>query len=450
MERREAIAITFRSLYVQVRKLVDRGVRYLLLISALLSVFIVFLIFYFTVREALPAIPGIGLYKAFGNGYSAYAKIVRELKRAEEGKLQTALGTALVAARSTLQDDKESALSGLADDEDLSERERNKRLAQVEAEYTCIQGFLNEVESLLESQLDEAELRAGVEAAQQRAVETALGCKLGFAVPPWAREVTLNGYGLFHFLTGSEWRPDAGKLGIWLMIVGSVLVTLMAIAMGVPLALSGAIFLAEVAPDWMRNIVRPAVELLAGIPSVVYGLFGMVVLVPLIGKIPVADAHPTNTGYGLFSATIVLAVMILPTITNIAEDAIRAVPRHYKEGSLALGATHWQTIISVILPAARSGIIAAVILGVGRALGETMAMIMVIGNSVRIAQPLNNNPLTIILSRTRTLTGNIAVEIAYATGLQEDAIFATGVVLFLMIMAVNLLARLVMRERKQT
>jgi len=433
---------------MQVRKLVDRGVKYLLLASALLSIFIVVLIFYFTVREALPAIPGVGLYKAFGSGYSAYGKITRELKRAEEGQLQEALESALVTARSTLQEDKESALASLAKDEDLSDKERNKRLAQVEDEYTCIQGFLDEVESLLGSDLDEAQLRAGIERAQQRAIETALGCKLGLAVHPWAREVTLNVYGLFHFLTGTEWRPDAGKLGILLMIVGSVLVTIMAIAMGVPLALGGAIFLAEVAPDWMRNIVRPAVELLAGIPSVVYGLFGMVVLVPLIGKIPVAAANPTNTGYGLFAAAIVLAVMILPTITNIAEDAIRAVPRHYKEGSLALGATHWQTIVNVILPAARSGIIAAVILGVGRALGETMAMIMVIGNSVRIAQPLNSNPLTIFLSRTRTLTGNIAVEIAYATGLQEDAIFATGVVLFLMIMAVNTLARLVMRERK--
>jgi len=434
---------------MQVKKLIDRGVGYLLLFSALLSVFIVFLIFYFTVREALPAIPGIGLYKAFGSGYDAYGKITRELKRAEEGQLQEALTSGLVAARSTLQEDKESALVSLAKDEDLSDSERNKRLARIEDEYSCIQGFLDDVENLLGSDLDEAALRAGVEAAQQRAIERALGGKLGLTVPPWAREVTLNGYGLFHFLTGSEWRPDAGKLGIWLMIVGSVLVTLMAIAMGVPLALSGAIFLAEVAPDWMRNIVRPAVELLAGIPSVVYGLFGMVVLVPLIGKIPVMDAKPTNTGYGLFSAAIVLAVMILPTITNIAEDAIRAVPRQYKEGSLALGATHWQTIVNVILPAARSGIVAAVILGVGRALGETMAMIMVIGNSVRIAQPLNNNLLTIFLSRTRTLTGNIAVEIAYATGLQEDAIFATGVVLFLMIMAVNSLARLVMRERRQ-
>jgi phosphate transport system permease protein len=254
--------------------------------------------------------------------------------------------------------------------------------------------------------------------------------------------------GSVELLTGSVWRPGQEQYGILAMIVGSALVTLMAIGLGVPLALGGAIFLAEVAPDWMRAIVRPAVELLAGIPSVVYGLFGMVVLVPLIGKIPVADANPTNTGYGLLSAAIVLAVMILPTITNIAEDAIRAVPCQYREGSLALGATHWQTIINVILPAARSGIVAAVILGVGRALGETMAMIMVIGNSVRIAQPLNNNPPTIFLSRTRTLTGNIAVEIAYATGLQEDAIFATGVVLFLLIIVVNSLARLVMRERR--
>jgi phosphate transport system permease protein len=434
---------------MQGRKLVDRFVRYLLLASALLSVFIVFLIFYFTVREALPAIPGVGLYKAFGTGYAAHAKIAREMKRAEEGELQEALESGLVAARSLLQEDKESALSALARDDDLSESEKTKRRAKIEDEYACIQGFLDQVENLLASQLSEVELRAGIEVAQQRAVEDALGCKLGFSVPPWARGITLNGYGLFHFLTGTEWRPDAGKLGILLMIVASVLVTTMAIAMGVPLALSGAIFLAEVAPDWMRNIVRPAVELLAGIPSVVYGLFGMVVLVPLIGKLPVVDAKPTNTGYGLFSAAIVLAVMILPTITNIAEDAIRAVPRYYKEGSLALGATHWQTIINVILPAARSGIVAAVILGVGRALGETMAMIMVIGNSVRMAQPLNNNPLTIFLSRTRTLTGNIAVEIAYATGLQEDAIYATGVVLFLMIMAVNTIARLVMRERKQ-
>jgi phosphate transport system permease protein len=176
---------------------------------------------------------------------------------------------------------------------------------------------------------------------------------------------------------------------------------------------------------------------------VVYGLFGMVVLVPLVRQIPA----PGNTGFGLLAASIVLAVMILPTITNIAEDAIRAVPREYKEGSLALGATHWQTIMGVILPAARSGIVAAIILGIGRALGETMAMIMVIGNSIIMPRPLNYNPLTILLSQARTLTGNIAVEISYATGIHESALFATGVVLFVLIMIINSAAHLVIRRR---
>jgi len=251
--------------------------------------------------------------------------------------------------------------------------------------------------------------------------------------------------GLVDLLTGGVWRPGQDQFGILAMIVGSVLVTICAIILGVPLALGAAVFLAEIAPDWVRGIVRPAVELLAGIPSVVYGLFGMVVLVPLVRRIPA----PGNTGFGLLSASIVLAVMVLPTITNIAEDAIRAVPREYKEGSLALGSTHWQTIVGVILPAARSGIIAAVILGVGRALGETMAMIMVIGNSIIVPRSLGDNPLTIVLSQARTLTGNIAVEIAYATGLHESAIFATGVVLFVLIMIVNSSARLLMRGRSQ-
>lgn len=251
--------------------------------------------------------------------------------------------------------------------------------------------------------------------------------------------------GLVDLLMGRVWRPGQEQYGILAMIVGSVFVTILAVAWGVPLSLMGAIFLAEVAPAWVRSVVRPAVELLAGIPSVVYGLFGMVVLVPLVRRIPV----PGNTGFGLLSASIVLAVMILPTITNIAEDAIRAVPREYKEGSLALGTTHWQTIVGVILPAARSGIVAAVILGVGRALGETMAMIMVIGNSVVVPRPLASNPLTIVLSQARTLTGNIAVEIAYATGLHESAIFATGVVLFVLIIVVNSLARLLMRGRRR-
>jgi phosphate transport system permease protein len=213
--------------------------------------------------------------------------------------------------------------------------------------------------------------------------------------------------------------------------------------LGVPLSVLTAILLAEIAPQVVREIVRPAVELLAGIPSVIYGLFGMVVLAPLIRKFEV----PGNSGFGLLNASIILAVMIIPTVTNIAEDAIRAVPKHYKEGSLALGATHWQTIWSVMLPAARSGLVAAVILGIGRALGETMALIMVIGNAIKIPSPLTDNPLTIMLSPARTLTGNIAVEINYAAGPHRSALFFTGVLLFLMIMLVNSVARFLMRER---
>jgi phosphate transport system permease protein len=255
--------------------------------------------------------------------------------------------------------------------------------------------------------------------------------------------------GLDNMLLGTIWRPgsiigtDQAQFGLVPMIVGSVLATFGAVVLGVPLSLGTAILLAEVAPQAVREVVRPAVELLAGIPSVVYGLFGMVVLAPLIRAIEV----PYNSGFGLLNASIILAVMLIPTVTSIAEDAIRAVPREYKEGSLALGATHWQTIVQVILPAARSGIVAAVILGIGRALGETMAMIMVIGNAIAIPEPLTDNPLTIFLSAARTLTGNIAVEINYAAGAHRSALFFTGVLLFLMILLVNSLARFLMRER---
>jgi phosphate transport system permease protein len=255
--------------------------------------------------------------------------------------------------------------------------------------------------------------------------------------------------GLRTMLLGTVWRPgsiigtEKAQFGLIPMIIGSILATFGSVVLGVPLSIGAAILLAEVAPPSVREIVRPAVELLAGIPSVVYGLFGMVVLAPLIRKIQV----PYNTGFGLLNASIVLAVMIIPTVTNIAEDALRAVPKHYKEGSLALGATHWQTILRVMLPAARSGIVAAVILGIGRALGETMAMIMVIGNSIAIPTPLNDNPLTLFLSTARTLTGNIAVEINYAAGAHRSALFFTGVLLFLMILLVNSLARYLMRER---
>jgi len=258
--------------------------------------------------------------------------------------------------------------------------------------------------------------------------------------------------GLDTMLLGTIWRPgsiigtEEAQFGLLPMIVGSILSTFGAVIIGVPLSIGTAIFLAEVAPQAVRETVRPAVELLAGIPSVVYGLFGMVVLAPLIRHIDI----PRNTGFGLLNASIILAVMIIPTVTNIAEDAIRAVPREYKEGSLALGGTHWQTIVKVILPAARSGIIAAVILGIGRALGETMAMIMVIGNSIAMPKPLNNNPLTLFLNTARTLTGNIAVEINYAAGAHRSALFFTGVLLFIMIMLVNSFARFLMRSKQDS
>jgi phosphate transport system permease protein len=255
--------------------------------------------------------------------------------------------------------------------------------------------------------------------------------------------------GLNNMLLGTVWRPGSiigtedAQFGLVPMIAGSILSTFGAIVLGVPLSVGAAILLAEVAPPLVRETVRPAIELLAGIPSVVYGLFGMVVLAPLIRKIQV----PYNSGFGLLNASIVLAVMIIPTITSIAEDAIRAVPRSYKEGSLALGTTHWQTIRDVILPAGRSGIVAAIILGIGRALGETMALIMVIGNSIAVPKPLTDNPLTLFLSSARTLTGNIAVEINYAAGAHRSALFFTGVLLLIMIMLVNTLARAFMRRR---
>ncbi|MEA4811213.1 MAG: phosphate ABC transporter permease subunit PstC [Anaerolineaceae bacterium] len=247
---------------------------------------------------------------------------------------------------------------------------------------------------------------------------------------------------LTDILFKTEWRPTMDKYGILAMIVGSVMVTLGSLILGVPLALGCAIFLAEIAPKSVQELLRPAVQLLGGIPSVVFGLFGMVVLVPLVRSIKVAG----NTGFGLLSASIVLAIMILPTITSIAEDAIRAVPQSYRNGSLALGATKWQTIVKVVLPAARSGILASIILGIGRALGETMAMIMVIGNSVMMPKPLNANPFTIWLRQARTLTGSIAVEINYAAPTHESVLFVIGVVLFIMIMLVNVMARSIIRR----
>jgi len=231
--------------------------------------------------------------------------------------------------------------------------------------------------------------------------------------------------GFFDFLFGTVWRPGQEQYGILTMIVGSVVVTIGSLLLAVPLGIACAILLAEVAPFKVRQILRPAVELLVGIPSVVYGLVGLVLLVPAVREIG-------GNGFSVLAASIVLMAMVLPTIISISEDSIRAVPASYREGALALGATHWQTIRGVLLPAAKSGIGASIVLGMGRAVGETMAMIMVIGNSIVFP--------TSPLDPARTLTGNIAVEISYATGIHESALFATGIVLFVFILLLNSIA----------
>lgn len=226
--------------------------------------------------------------------------------------------------------------------------------------------------------------------------------------------------GVFNFLFGMEWRPGREIFGIFPMLVGTLLVTTLAMLISVPLGVLTAVFLAEIAPEPVRNILRPATELLHGIPSVVYGFFGLMLLVPLI------RTYLGPPGFSVLAGAIVLAIMALPTIITVAEDAIKAVPKSYKEASLAVGATHWQTIRNVTLTAALSGILAGVVLGSGRAIGETMAAIMVLGNLPRIPSSL--------LDPIRPLTSNIALEMAYApVGPHRQALFATGIVLFIVI-----------------
>jgi phosphate transport system permease protein len=230
--------------------------------------------------------------------------------------------------------------------------------------------------------------------------------------------------GILGFVGSSRWAPLSGSFGILGMIIGSVQVTMGAIALGVPVGLACAIYLAEIADGKTSGIIHPGIELLAGIPSVVYGFFGLSVVVPFLRN------HLPGNGFSILAGSIILAIMILPTVVNISESSIRSVNADYSSGSLALGASHWQTIVKVILPAARSGIVASVILGMGRAIGETMAVIMVTGNVTSIAGS--------VFDPVRTLTGNIAIEMGYAAGEHREALFATGVILFLFIMFLNL------------
>ena len=231
--------------------------------------------------------------------------------------------------------------------------------------------------------------------------------------------------GIGNFIFNSQWAPLQGVFGILPMIMGSIMVTLGALVIAVPLGLGGAIFLAEFAPRFVTRIFRPAIQLLAGIPSVVYGFWGLIILVPLL------RGYFGGSGFSALAGSIILAIMILPTIINISEDSIISIPREYKEGSLALGATRWQTVKHVLLPCARPGVITGIVLGMGRAIGETMAIIMVTGNVASLPGS--------ILDPVRTLTGNIVIEIGYAHGDHQEALFATGAVLFIFIMVLNLL-----------
>ncbi|NSW58615.1 MAG: phosphate ABC transporter permease subunit PstC [Armatimonadetes bacterium] len=234
--------------------------------------------------------------------------------------------------------------------------------------------------------------------------------------------------GPISFLFGNTWAPTKGHFGIFPMILGSIWVTIGSLIIAGPLGVACAVFLVEIAPRRVADLMRPAIQLLAGIPSVVYGFVGIIVLVPLIRE------TLGGPGLSVLTATVILGVMVLPTVISISQDALEAVPNSYREGALALGLTQWQAISRVVLPAARGGITAALVLGMGRAIGETMAVIMVVGNAAKL--PVSP------LDPARTLTSNIALEMAYAAGEHREALFATGVVLFIFIMILNTLASL--------
>lgn len=246
--------------------------------------------------------------------------------------------------------------------------------------------------------------------------------------------------GLTDFLFGKEWRPGNNLFGIFPMIVGSLYVTAGAILIGVPVGLFMAVYLAMYCPPKVYKILKPAVDLLAGIPSIVYGFFGMVVIVPGIRYFFNEVIDLDGKGDSILTASIVLGIMILPTIIGAAEPAIRAVPKMYYEGALALGADHERSTFFVVLPAAQSGVLAGVILGIGRAIGETMAVVMVAGNQPRMPES--------VLKGVRTMTANIVLEMGYATDLHREALIATGVVLFVFILLINLSFSALKRRRK--
>ena len=238
--------------------------------------------------------------------------------------------------------------------------------------------------------------------------------------------------GVWDFLSGEKWKPGQEVFGILPFILGSVYVTAGALVVGVPAGLMTALFLSRFASKRMAKLLRPAVQLLAGIPSVVYGFFGLVVLVPLVREVF------GGTGSSLLTASVLLGMMILPTIITVAESALNAVPAAYYEGALALGATHERSVFHVILPAAKSGVMAGIILGIGRAVGEATAVMMVAGNRTSMPKGL--------LKGVRTLTSNIVIEMGYATDLHREALIATAVVLFVFILLINVLTSILKRR----
>lgn len=230
--------------------------------------------------------------------------------------------------------------------------------------------------------------------------------------------------GFFNFLAGTSWKPMNDVYGIFPMIMGSIYVTAGAVIIGVPIGILCAVFMAKFCPPKLYKIMKPAVDLLAGIPSIVYGFFGLIVIVPVMQTIS------GGNGKSILTASVLLGIMILPTVTGVSESAIRSVPDSYYEGALALGATHERSVFFALLPAAGSGITAAMVLGIGRAIGETMAVVMVAGN-----QAILPNGIT---SGVRTLTSNIVLEMGYAADLHREALIATAVVLFVFILIINL------------
>ncbi|MBS5937674.1 phosphate ABC transporter permease subunit PstC [Clostridium sartagoforme] len=259
---------------------------------------------------------------------------------------------------------------------------------------------------------------------------------IGFVFYKGLTPFVSKGYSFSEFFFGTKWIPSSDKFGILPMVLASIFGTLGSLVLGVPIGILTAVFIAEIAPKRIGKIISGAVELLAGIPSVLYGVFGLAVIVPWI-----MNTFNLPKGQSLLAIIIVLSIMMLPTIVTVSETAIRAVPKSYKEGSLALGASHIETTFKVVVPAAKSGILAAVVLGIGRAIGETMAIILVAGNSPVIP--------TSIMDSVRPLTTNIALEMGYAFGTHQEMLFATGVILFLFILLLNLvLSKLSNKEGK--